>query len=191
MIATSRPSRNAPCPCGSGRKYKVCCLNAGVDTSKLCTGQDAVIVCMPTRGQITWETYLALSHNMKGIQASIAIVGRLPVIQARNRLAQIALDHRQNNPFPFTPREWYVFWLDDDAWFLPGGVATFLSAMREYRHFDAIFGKFGVRSPFCHPFAYKSESGESYPRENEDCGPTELVEITRAGFHRDSPYGAP
>ena len=22
------PGRNAPCPCGSGKKYKVCCLNA-------------------------------------------------------------------------------------------------------------------------------------------------------------------
>ena len=24
-----KPGRNDPCPCGSGRKYKHCCLNAG------------------------------------------------------------------------------------------------------------------------------------------------------------------
>lgn len=24
-----RPSRNQPCPCGSGRKYKQCCLHKG------------------------------------------------------------------------------------------------------------------------------------------------------------------
>jgi len=27
--ATSRVARNSPCPCGSGRKYKRCCANAG------------------------------------------------------------------------------------------------------------------------------------------------------------------
>ena len=27
------PGRNDPCPCGSGRKYKRCCLNAGRQTS--------------------------------------------------------------------------------------------------------------------------------------------------------------
>ena len=24
-----KPGRNDPCPCGSGKKYKHCCLNAG------------------------------------------------------------------------------------------------------------------------------------------------------------------
>src|SRR5271166_5193355 len=27
--ATAKPGRNDPCPCGSGRKYKVCCAVAG------------------------------------------------------------------------------------------------------------------------------------------------------------------
>jgi hypothetical protein len=26
-----KPSRNAPCPCGSGRKYKNCCYGQGVE----------------------------------------------------------------------------------------------------------------------------------------------------------------
>jgi uncharacterized protein YecA (UPF0149 family) len=26
-----RPERNGKCPCGSGRKYKKCCLNKGVE----------------------------------------------------------------------------------------------------------------------------------------------------------------
>ena len=30
--ADARPGRNDPCSCGSGRKYKHCCLNAGVQT---------------------------------------------------------------------------------------------------------------------------------------------------------------
>ncbi len=29
VIATAAPGRNAPCPCGSGKKYKKCCLPSG------------------------------------------------------------------------------------------------------------------------------------------------------------------
>ena len=28
-IATKKPSRNEPCPCGSGKKYKQCCGKSG------------------------------------------------------------------------------------------------------------------------------------------------------------------
>ncbi|WP_442923365.1 SEC-C metal-binding domain-containing protein [Methylomonas sp. LL1] len=28
MLASSKISRNAPCPCGSGKKYKVCCADS-------------------------------------------------------------------------------------------------------------------------------------------------------------------
>lgn len=27
-----RPGRNAPCPCGSGKKFKVCCAKGALDT---------------------------------------------------------------------------------------------------------------------------------------------------------------
>ena len=30
--------RNAPCPCGSGRKYKVCCLKKGIDWRETADG---------------------------------------------------------------------------------------------------------------------------------------------------------
>ncbi len=31
-------SRNAPCPCGSGRKYKHCCYGKGVEDDDLLSG---------------------------------------------------------------------------------------------------------------------------------------------------------
>jgi hypothetical protein len=30
-MSRKKPSRNAPCPCGSGRKYKNCCYGKGVE----------------------------------------------------------------------------------------------------------------------------------------------------------------
>jgi hypothetical protein len=30
-VTRERLSRNAPCPCGSGKKYKVCCLRKGIE----------------------------------------------------------------------------------------------------------------------------------------------------------------
>jgi hypothetical protein len=31
VVARNRISRNAPCPCGSGKKYKPCCYGKGVE----------------------------------------------------------------------------------------------------------------------------------------------------------------
>lgn len=33
-MATAEISRNAPCPCGSGRKYKHCCIGGPIATSR-------------------------------------------------------------------------------------------------------------------------------------------------------------
>ncbi len=52
-------ARNAPCPCGSGRKHKMCCLPQ--HDGKPRTGEDAIFVLMPTRGQISHETLLYLA----------------------------------------------------------------------------------------------------------------------------------
>jgi len=38
--ATAQPGRNDPCPCGSGRKFKKCCLNKNIGSSK--TGDPSV-----------------------------------------------------------------------------------------------------------------------------------------------------
>lgn len=177
-------SRNALCRCGSGAKYKKCCLPKDEAQRIPQTGDDAVIVCMPTRGQITYETQLAIELNMRDVRFSVIRVGRKPVVEARNTLAAAALRLRENNPFPFTPREWFVLWADDDAWWPEGAVGETVRALRATPQLDAIFGKFGGRVPYSKPFAYrKADDSESYPKENIDCGFGDLVVIERAGFH--------
>jgi len=34
-----KPSRNDPCPCGSGRKYKYCCMRSTKENTQCTTGQ--------------------------------------------------------------------------------------------------------------------------------------------------------
>ena len=42
-------SRNNPCPCGSGKRYKHCCQTKGIDFDKLTHNE--WMRCMPVRGK--------------------------------------------------------------------------------------------------------------------------------------------
>lgn len=162
----------------------MCCLAKDQAQRKPHIGEDAVIVCMPTRGQICYETHLALHMNMGDVKHTIAMLGRKPVVEARNTLARWALDLAKKNPFPFIPRQWFVLWADDDSWWQPGSVEETVRALNAFPQIDAIFGKFSGRIPYGHPFAYRnSYDGGSYPREGIDCAFGDLVPIARAGFH--------
>jgi hypothetical protein len=46
----SEPGRNAPCPCGSGKKYKKCCLERGVRIQRLPGGMVALTMRRPGAG---------------------------------------------------------------------------------------------------------------------------------------------
>ncbi len=50
-----------------------------------------LIVLMPTRGTIALETHNALTNHMDEIPHVRVTVARLPVVEARNRLAAAAL----------------------------------------------------------------------------------------------------
>ncbi len=177
-------SRNAPCPCGSGRKYKVCCLTKEAVQRKPRRDQDALIVCMPTRGQITFETELALRMNLQGIEHLSCMVARRPVVEARNQLARLALEAIDANPLSFVPREWYVLWVDDDAWWQPGTVEALMNGMHQDRTADIVFAMFGARTPYAPPFAYRDASdSESYLRLGIDYQFGQVVPIETAGFH--------
>ena len=113
---------------------------------------------MPTRGQICYETYLAINMNMGDVKRTFTMVGRKPVVQARNDLARQALDIAKDRPLQFTPREWFVLFVDDDAWLPPGLVTAMLQCMREPEMdgLDALFAWFcATRSPYAAPIAYR------------------------------------
>lgn len=177
-------SRNAPCPCGSGRKYKVCCLAKDEAARKPHTGEDAVLVLMPTRGTICYETHLALTNNLRGVKHGVCMVARKPVVEARNTLARYALEQAKANPFDFTPRETFALWIDDDAWWVPETVPIMLKAMRELPALDALFGRFSTRLPYSSVIAFRdADDDNSFPKESVDCQPSEIVPIEDGGFH--------
>lgn len=172
-------SRNAPCACGSGKKYKVCCL-AIDEAARRQVKEPCVIILMPSRGQICYETYLALANNMDDVKHVLCTIGRRPIVQARNELAAEALRFAKEH----AEHEWFALWLDDDAWFTPGTVRTMVNAMRDVPSIDALFGNFCGRGPFANPVAYrKARDGNSFPREGVDCQHGDLIEIDEAGFH--------
>ncbi len=178
-------SRNAPCHCGSGEKYKKCCLAKDEASRKPQSEHDAVVVLLPTRGQICVETQMAIENNMRDVEHRLLIRQmRKPIVEARNSLAKAALECQAANPFPFTPREWFALWIDDDAWFPPGLPATMLRCMRDYPDVDALFGQFGTRMPYAPVSAWRRHHDrDSFPRVGVDCMPGDVVDIAEAGFH--------
>jgi hypothetical protein len=57
---TSKPGRNAPCPCGSGKKYKQCCEGREITASNFLTKWIVVIVIsLLALGLIGFVTQLA------------------------------------------------------------------------------------------------------------------------------------
>ncbi len=48
------PGRNAPCPCGSGKKYKVCCLALGRQARAAATPAGPVALPLP-KGKFSFE----------------------------------------------------------------------------------------------------------------------------------------
>jgi hypothetical protein len=146
--------------------------------------QDIVIVCMPSRGQVCYETMLALQHNLQDVHHWVATIGRKPVVEARNALARYALALPNQAQLPIAPREWFVLWADDDSWWPAGAVGNMVRVMKQNPDVDAIFGKFGSRTAFGPVIALREASdGSSFPKENVDCRYGDMVEIKRAGFH--------
>jgi hypothetical protein len=79
MTATSVPGRNDPCSCGSGRKYKQCCLEkdqsaaraarAKAEAEAPATAGDEPVAAGPTpRQRQAHQPWKAGSQNTRGFQ---------------------------------------------------------------------------------------------------------------------------
>lgn len=174
--------RNQPCPCGSGRKFKMCCLDQvpvlRPQQAKQKMRGCAIIALMPTRGRITIETHSAMSQfdGHKVIEIPRA---RVSIEQARNELWAIAgkLPHNLN----WEPElGFYVCWIDDDAFWVRGAVSRLLRALQAPQ-IDVIAGWFGPRAPFGEPKCFRADG--MYPRPGEDCNAGDVVEVEKFGFH--------
>lgn len=150
------------------------------------TGEDAVLLLVPTRGAVSHETLLSYEQNMGGVKYALIRAARKPVAEARNILAKTALECIASNPFPFKPRETFVLWVDDDAWLPPGLVPQMVQAMREpaLQRLDALFAWFCTRTAYAKPVAYRRlDDPESFPKVGVDCKHGDVVPIEAAGFH--------
>lgn len=183
----SDTGRNRPCRCGSGRKYKLCCLAKEQAQRKPRRDEDALLILQPTRGAVCYETILSLDCNVGVSSRRLLRVARKPVDVARNELARHALDAVESGAlFDFTPRETFILWVDDDAWLPPGLVTTMLQAMHEpaLQSLDALFAWFCTRMPYGKPVAYRGiDDPASFPKIGVDCKEGDVVPIEAAGFH--------
>lgn len=173
--------RNQPCPCGSGKKFKVCCLRAPVlrpTPQKAKVDAPALIVCMPTRGNVTIETVMALSR-MDRVPVTMRTTSRLGVVEARNKLAEMALAAPEKAGYE--PAEWFVLWIDSDAFWPVGTVATMLETLQRCPEVDILCGFFGPRSALSNPTARYADG--HWVKPGTDCNFGEVVEIARTGFH--------
>lgn len=126
------------------------------------------------------ETVTSLSR-LDRIPATMRMVSRMPVSQARNTLAKMALE--APNVAGFVPMGgWYVLWVDADAFWRHGTVEHALRTLVTHREkIDILAGWFGPRAENSGP-AVRFEDG-SWPRPGTNCEYGDLVEVHRCGFH--------
>lgn len=200
--------RNQACPCGSGKKFKLCCIplaavhathkassgltHPGAAVScNLCKtptlrdmGQKpehegpGLILCMPSRGRVTVETMVALAH-LDGFMCSLLPKPRLGIEQARNELAEAALRVSEHARFRPT-MGWFVLWVDDDAFWKPGTILEMMKRINAPKT-DIIAGYFSARAPYTACVAWYDTNDQVRPGVN--CEEGELVEVDRVGFH--------
>ena len=113
-----KTSRNAPCPCGSGHKYKVCCLQKGDSY----TPTERTVVLMPIRDHVTEPTQRCLDLFTDGNVEVLTEVG-LPVDVARNRLIERVKS--------LADRPRYVIWTDADAVWTSGAFDILRDSIRK------------------------------------------------------------
>src|SRR5258708_7812763 len=77
-----RTGRNKPCPCGSGRKYKQCCLSK--------QGERGASVADDFQAQLLGATQRALEHGEEDIVSAISDLERL------TRYSSATEDQRQS-----------------------------------------------------------------------------------------------
>ena len=118
------------------------------------TDTPAIIVLMPTRGAISLETHQALAMNMDGIRELRVTVARKPVDEARNELAWTALKIAADDPCHIGRDNYLVLWVDDDAFWLPGTVGSFIRTMQERTDINILCSYYCKREPYCAPAAF-------------------------------------
>lgn len=125
------------------------------------------------------ETVQSLSRN-DGLAVTMRTAARLDVDQARNRLWQMAKEQiHDQRVHPLGG--WYVLWIDDDAFWQPGTIATMVDTLQQHKEIDLLAGWFGPRIENAAP-AIRHEDG-SWPKPGDDFQYGEVVEVHRTGFH--------
>lgn len=156
--------RNAACSCGSGVKFKKCCLRK----------ETTLAVLMPVRDVATTETVVALRENIGLKNVLLTEVGK-PVDEARNTLAARALS--------LDPAPDFILWVDADAWW-PGGTLQRMIARFSNPAIDVLFGYFGGRDHYAPAFAWRRWNDlNSFPQPGRDCPLNAVEKVERAGFH--------
>lgn len=172
--------RNAPCPCKSGKKWKFCHGKSAIREIPRQTIHGPAIVClMPTRGKVTIETVQSLSRN-DGMAITMRTVARKGIVEARNSLWNMAKE-TISSPTVHPLGGWFVLWVDDDAFWRPGTIATAIDTLQRNSQIDLLAGWFGPRAPQSAPTVRFQD--ESWPRPSKDCEFGDVIEVYRTGFH--------
>lgn len=89
-------SRNAPCPCGSGKKYKKCCLSKGEQIERSWIDDEGIHVI--TQGEMPAQSEASLSEtyqeNIKNSSMWVQMVKKFGREEAEILLKQCRVESR-------------------------------------------------------------------------------------------------
>src|SRR5690625_4811893 len=93
--------RNDPCPCGSGKKYKKCCIDKDIDFNTIQVG-----------------------NSVNGEQGNGKVTAQDPLLQQLNSMMQEGYSLYDNNEDEKAVETWWDVWQKSVEWFAPKNISS-------------------------------------------------------------------
>jgi hypothetical protein len=143
-----------------------------------------LIALVPTRGVVAAELVIALVNNAEGHRIVVRTVNRENVEIARTRLAAQAIAAAGDPSLFPAGSDPYVFWIDGDAFFLPGTFTLMIHAFEANPSIDVLAALFGPRAANAGATALRdSNDTNSHLVEDVNFTRGDIVDVAQVGLH--------
>jgi hypothetical protein len=136
-MTSNKLSRNAPCPCGSGRKYKHCCWGKGFDW--VSDGHDQATRAVPLSAEVrtqlgAWRQQFRQRFGREPAPDDLLFVDGPPLEQMEHHIAEALKRARVDPAFIYAFEETGLLVSEDNQHLIPeDDLRTWQAAVARYR----------------------------------------------------------
>jgi len=141
---TKKVGRNDPCPCGSGKKYKKCCLRSGLDSGDRTVQHPATVIAEPPSEEQIYQLKITLSGSDPPIWRRIQVANTMTLADLHGTI-QVTMEWDGYHAHDFT--------IDGVCYGVPSTGSLFMSIEDETKTFlGNVVKAEGQKFQYCYDF---------------------------------------